>query len=78
MRELHQRLSDLKFSLEEMQSELQREQDDSEVDHTDWENRDEADADEDEPEVIDNSESIDRYERAINLLSQAMTVLDND
>ena len=78
MRELHQRLSDLKFSLEEMQSELQREQDDSEVEHTDWENRDEADADEDEPEVINYRDSIGRYERAIDLLNQALKELDND
>ena len=75
-RQFHDRLSDLQFSLKEMKNGLQEEQEDSELEHSDWENRDEAD--DEEPKVIDNSDYISRYERAIDLLDQAMKELNND
>ena len=60
--------------LENLREVLQKEQDDSENAHADWENDEPG---EDEPDVIDNSDDCDRLDRAINLLEKAVDELDD-
>ena len=60
--------------LENLRATLQKEQDDSENVHADWENDEPG---EDELDVIDNSEDCDRLDRAINFLEKAVNELDD-
>ena len=81
--QLQKRLGDLKFSLEETVKELNREQDQSENDHSAWEDEGKglegdaaADHAADEPDVIDNETKVNACEKAQDHIDEAIEALD--
>lgn len=73
--QLQQRLSDLRFSLEETIKAAQQEQDESERAHSDWE-EDENAEEGDEPYIINNEHKINALENAKDKIDEAITALD--
>lgn len=74
--DFQKRIADLTFSAQEHIKALQKEQDDSEIVHADWENDENPGDDDDEPEVIDHSMQIAHIETAIFHLEAAVSELD--
>lgn len=67
-------IKDVIRKIEDFRDTLQKQQDESEDKHADWENEESED---DEPDVIDNSEEITQLDRALNFLEKAVDELDD-